>query len=443
MKRFRKISALLSALTLTVCSVSGGFSAYAEEDNTPTEVKVSFNITEDMTPSLKTDATLFGDAVATEGYFNIPMGSFEKDGYMFSGWTVNNIDGYLSGETYIFPEGTTEVVFEPVWYDANDTNVHNITYNLEFDGEVIEYPDWLKDKTAVAGQIITPDYTEIQIDGAYTHGLTIFGDHNLDYGRHFVMPDEDVVVTPIWFKRITFTFFAGDVDRLNGNDTYTFPKNEGSVTDLAKSDRFSRNGFNLVGWLSDYDGQIYKPLEIVTCPDTDVVFTAVWEPKTYNIVFKQGNGGANLKVEGVTDTQIICPEPDITVDGKYFAGWQDDTGELYQAGSEYTVLGAKPGAGIMLNAVWNDGEAPETTTGGNNNTEVTLMGDANEDGIVDIADATSIIQHIGNKDKYALSEQGAVNADCCNTGDGVTGADAVAIQKLEAKQIDSLPEILK
>ncbi|MDE5569621.1 MAG: hypothetical protein K2I82_03075, partial [Ruminococcus sp.] len=81
---------------------------------------------------------------------------------------------------------------------------------------------------------------------------------------------------------------------------------------------------------------IYKPLAIVTCPDVDVTFTAVWEPKTYNVVFRQGNGGANLKVEGVTDTQIICPEPNITVDGKYFAGWKTESGEIYQAGSEYT-----------------------------------------------------------------------------------------------------------
>ncbi|MDE7098257.1 MAG: glycoside hydrolase, partial [Ruminococcus sp.] len=67
--------------------------------------------------------------------------------------------------------------------------------------------------------------------------------------------------------------------------------------------------------------------------------------------------------------------------------------------------------------------------------ETTLIGDANEDKEVNIADATAIIQHLGNKDKYGLSEQGLINADCCNVGDGVTGLDALAIQKLEAKMI--------
>ncbi len=71
--------------------------------------------------------------------------------------------------------------------------------------------------------------------------------------------------------------------------------------------------------------------------------------------------------------------------------------------------------------------------------KVTLLGDANCDGKVTIADATAIIQALGNTDEYALSKQGAINADCCNVGDGVTGMDANAIQMIEAKLIDSLP----
>ncbi|MDE7364251.1 MAG: carbohydrate-binding domain-containing protein [Ruminococcus sp.] len=70
----------------------------------------------------------------------------------------------------------------------------------------------------------------------------------------------------------------------------------------------------------------------------------------------------------------------------------------------------------------------------------TLYGDANCDGDVNIADATAIIQALGNKDKYNLSEQGADNADVFNRGDGVTGMDALSIQKLEAKMLDTLPE---
>ncbi len=76
----------------------------------------------------------------------------------------------------------------------------------------------------------------------------------------------------------------------------------------------------------------------------------------------------------------------------------------------------------------------QTTTGGS--TTATLWGDANEDGSVDLADATAIIQSIGNPDKYALSEQGAINANIvANDSSAVTGADAMLIQRMEAGQI--------
>ncbi len=72
--------------------------------------------------------------------------------------------------------------------------------------------------------------------------------------------------------------------------------------------------------------------------------------------------------------------------------------------------------------------------------DTVLYGDANCDGAVTIADATAILQSIGNPDKYGLSETGAANADVSNRGDGITTADAIAIKKYDAKQITELPE---
>ena len=87
--------------------------------------------------------------------------------------------------------------------------------------------------------------------------------------------------------------------------------------------------------------------------------------------------------------------------------------------------------------ITEDKPSENPTTEPSTETNHVLYGDANEDGQVDIADATAIIQHMGNPDEYALSAQGAVNADIVNTGDGVTGADAVALQLIEAKKIKS------
>ena len=72
-----------------------------------------------------------------------------------------------------------------------------------------------------------------------------------------------------------------------------------------------------------------------------------------------------------------------------------------------------------------------------------LIGDANLDKKVSVADAVAILQSIANKDKYALKPEGAANADCFDPGDGVTANDALAIQKLDAGSISKLPEYSK
>ncbi|MDE6789583.1 MAG: glycoside hydrolase family 9 protein [Ruminococcus sp.] len=106
--------------------------------------------------------------------------------------------------------------------------------------------------------------------------------------------------------------------------------------------------------------------------------------------------------------------------------------------------------GVLVGGTEPDGttvsdEKPTTEPTKPTDSENTLIGDANEDGAVDIADATAIIQHMGNPDEYALSEQGKINADIVNQGDGVTGADAVVLQLIEAKKIkqSELPITMK
>ncbi len=70
-------------------------------------------------------------------------------------------------------------------------------------------------------------------------------------------------------------------------------------------------------------------------------------------------------------------------------------------------------------------------------TVVTLKGDANCDGKVSIADATAILQSLGNKDKYGLSAQGEANGDVVEPV-GITAADAVQIKSLDAGLIEKL-----
>ncbi len=62
--------------------------------------------------------------------------------------------------------------------------------------------------------------------------------------------------------------------------------------------------------------------------------------------------------------------------------------------------------------------------------EVTLAGDANEDGEVNISDAVLIMQAIANPEEFELTWQGIANADVYGDGDGVTLMDALTIQEM-------------
>ncbi|MDE5763683.1 MAG: leucine-rich repeat protein [Ruminococcus sp.] len=61
----------------------------------------------------------------------------------------------------------------------------------------------------------------------------------------------------------------------------------------------------------------------------------------------------------------------------------------------------------------------------------TLLGDANCDGEISVADSTLILQYCGNKDKYGLTEQGKINADVDGTA-GISAVDALIIQQYDA-----------
>lgn len=72
--------------------------------------------------------------------------------------------------------------------------------------------------------------------------------------------------------------------------------------------------------------------------------------------------------------------------------------------------------------------------------KASLYGDANCDGVVEIADATLILQFLTNKDEYSLSARGMLNADVIGN-DGVTANDALIIQQIDAGiyTVDDLP----
>ena len=80
-------------------------------------------------------------------------------------------------------------------------------------------------------------------------------------------------------------------------------------------------------------------------------------------------------------------------------------------------------------------ETPETTT---SPVGEIVYGDANCDGKVTLADCVAILQSIANKEKYPLTEQGALNADV-DGSEGISGKDALAVQMYDSRKINELP----
>ena len=448
-KLLNKISAVASACVLSVCSI--GFpTVNAETQEIPT-ITISFDytadggstLTEQAFPPIQTKANM---------PLNIPTAGLARDGYYFTGWTYDNIHAYTPNDVFYSPTGS-DITLEPIWTEKG-AETHSIEYVVEIDGEIQDTSEKLPTRKLAQGQVVQVPYTAFTRDDATQNGWEL-EETAFRGGEKFIVPDHDITLVPHWCMNYHITYIAGDVQGINGATFIDLICPETIKTSLANTNRFSRTGYKLTGWTDD-DGVEYAPLQTgYVMPSHDVTFTAVWTPVNYTIVFKQNtNSSDNIKLQGETDTTIILPEPTITQDGYYFAGWQKDD-LIYYPGEEYTIEGAMPGLGISpFSAVWVRGEEPATvtrvsrvttekvttTTIRTTTTTTTAKapeiskkcGDANCDGNVTIADAVLILQSIANPDKYKLTEQGRTNADVVGDSDGVTANDALIIQQVES-----------
>lgn len=452
-KIYKKASAVALSF-LTAFSAFSPFSVVAESDSAEKKtVTIHFDFgDDDFRFDVDEDGNLLeitdiqADANSS---VRLPDRYIHKEDYNFSGWTYDGVRGYPVDS--VIQVGEEDITLTPVWRKTDDEVTYNIVYKVEIDGESVELPKQLQKLTQREGGLVNVSLFSFDYpDNAYSQIGWIYDGQHFMGSQYIIMPAHDIELTPNWLKFYKLNYTPGDVDRLNGVTSSSFDRLEKQPTDLAEAGRFSRNGFKIVGWTCDYDGQVYAPLSGYTMPSSDVTFTAVWEPLTYNVVFMGNTGKAEdiLKVEGKTDSTIICPEMTGTKSGYYFDGWQFDekidgktVSTIYKPGDEFLIKGAKPGMGISLKAVWVEGTPPVVTP-------ERKYGDANCDGDIRLSDAILIMQAIGNPDAYgiggsdatALTETGALNADCYNTGDGLTNLDAIAVQRYILELIPELPE---
>lgn len=452
-KIYNRLTAfVLSALT--AISVTAAFPAMAETGSAgeKKQVTVHFDLSDSaITFDTDEDGNLLEikDITAdANSSVRLPEYYIHKEDYSFSGWTIDGVRGYPVGS--VIQVGEEDVTLTPVWYSLSDETEYSIEYKVEIEGEEVEVPKSLQNLSKCQGKFVEVSLLTFDYPGKVYSQIGWNYDGNTYLGQQcIIMPDHDIVLTPNWLKFYNLKYTPGDVDRLNGATSSEFERMEKISFELAEAGRFSRNGFKIIGWSCDADDKIYKPLENYMMPSRDVTFTAVWEPLTYNVVFIGGTGKAEdiIRVGGQTDTTIICPELTGTKSGYYFDGWKFEEEvdgvtktTIYQPGDEFLIKGAKPGLGISLNAVWKKGTRPVENP--------VKYGDADCDGQILLNDAVLIMQSIGNPDAYgvggydpsAITAEGQKNGDCCNTGDGLTNLDALAIQKYLIHIIPELPE---
>lgn len=441
----KKIFTKLTAVALSGILSSGSLctsSVFAETGNEPS-VTIHYDLSGE---DVKVEDNQYGGPQYIYDFSGVPGTSWnlsdvglERKGYTFSGWTFDGIKAYTPGSVIQFPD--EDATLTPVWSKNSDTVKYNVHFEASCDIGVIDKEGRLPDYKLKAGELLEipidcfyhPEDTYTQIGWIYD-GTAYFGQSKI------IMPSHDVELTPSWHKYHKFIYSTGDVDRIVGVLSQELERIALFETDLAEAGRFSRIGFRNTGWLCSADGQVYPPESPYMMPDEDVVFTAVWEPITYTLVFRPEllDKSTHIRIDGQTDTAVICPDVNIKKPGYRFGGW-DYKGTIYQPGDEFLIYGEIAGLGIPLEGVWIKEDTPVLTD--------PTYGDANCDGEIRLSDAVLIMQCIGNPDVYgiggsastAITKQGMRNADCYNPGDGLTNLDALAVQKLCINLITELP----
>ena len=220
-----------------------------------------------------------------------------------------------------------------------------------------------------------------------------------------------------------------------------------------------REGYTFTGWTSEKNGGVLVYDNNGKCTNEDTY----WQDNTYRY-----NGDltvyAQWKADPVTTTAAVTTSKIVTTTTKALQSTTtaattsvaqlsiDKTSIMLENGQQYTIepnqselvfksnnkdvaVVSKTGVvtaigegNAIISVINSDGDSVQLTV---KVIPVRVSGDANEDGKVNVSDAVAVLQYIANSEKYVLSEQGTKNADC-DGETGITGGDAITIQKIDA-----------
>ncbi len=360
----KKLTAAAASAAIAVCS-AGYNSCFGADTTEDTKYKVHFEIGDDVTivPDDDGNVAVFEDVEKTyNSTVFIPVADLEREGYYFTGWTADDVYGYVGGRIFRVPDH--DVNIRPVWNKKGDKVNHTVTFSVVIDGEErTDYEKMVSPQKGPSGTLVEIPMNVFPREGYTQRGWTD-GTHLFAGQQYIIINDEDITLEPNWCKKYKLTYTVGDADRINGAIKQEYEVMETGDVNLQSSDRFSRNGFTIKGWHCETDGKDYSCDQKFTMPSNDVVMTPIWNPINYTVVFfaETGSGSDDIRIKGKTDTTITVPECAAAKEGYTFGGWKIED-KIYQPGDEFLIVGAKPGVGISFKAVWNPaGSVASTTT---------------------------------------------------------------------------------
>lgn len=158
---------------------------------------------------------------------------------------------------------------------------------------------------------------------------------------------------------------------------------------------------------------------IVDLSDAILIMQALTNPDKYGV---DGSDPTHITAQGMINADIdgskgVAPKDALTIQ-QHLAG--------IISVLKHTARNSVAHSRVTVSGPLRDGSA-------------TLIGDANVDGKVTVADAVAILQDLGNPDMYQLKPQGRINADVDKKVVGVSPGDAYAIKQLDAGVINELP----
>jgi mannan endo-1,4-beta-mannosidase len=137
------------------------------------------------------------------------------------------------------------------------------------------------------------------------------------------------------------------------------------------------------------------------------------------------DGSAEVEDEAVIEAAKAALADITSYEGQIW--WASDSAgdETEKDGVEITGVFTKKDSGTTTTAAPTD--APADVSDAN-------YGDANCDGKITVADAVAVLQFVANKTKYPLDEKALINADVDGEA-GITGSDAIVIQRVDANLV--------